>query len=297
MKLDNRLALIGSRLELPLVRRAVGLLEGRHRSIYRGQGQDFDDLHLYVPGEDIGDIDWKSSARSGLPTIKRYIATSNLTTLLVVDTSRAMNGLAPSGETKSEVAAFAAGVMAYLARMRTDRVALVCGDKHTVKTLPGRASTGHIELVLQNLEDAAMEAAPEADLENLLDKAAVLFPRRALVVVITDEQRIGAPEEAALRRLRTRHDVLFFTIADADPFDFEEGQTTVDIITGEVIHPYLRNRKKLQAELEEVRNRRRADLKVLLRSLQTEGISVSGTEDLLRQLVDVLGRLRRAGRN
>ena len=181
--------------------------------------------------------------------------------------------------------------------MRTDRVALVCGDKHTVKTLPGRASTGHIELVLQNLEDAAMEAAPEADLENLLDKAAVLFPRRALVVVITDEQRIGAPEEAALRRLRTRHDVLFFTIADADPFDFEEGQTTVDIITGEVIHPYLRNRKKLQTELEEVRNRRRADLKVLLRSLQTEGISVSGTEDLLRQLVDVLGRLRRAGRN
>ena len=297
MKLDNRLALIGARLELPLVRRAVGLLEGRHRSIYRGQGQDFDDLHLYVPGEDIGDIDWKSSARTGLPTIKRYIATSNLTTLLVVDTSRSMNGLAPSGETKSEVAAFAAGVMAYLARMRTDRVALVCGDKHTVKTLPGRASTGHIELVLQNLEDATMAAAPEADLENLLDKAAVLFPRRALVVVITDEQRFGAPEEAALRRLRTRHDVLIFTIADADPFDFEEGQTTVDIITGEVIHPYLRNRKKLQAELEEVRSRRRADIKVLLRSLQTEGIAVTGTDDLLRQLIDVLGRLRRAGRN
>ena len=59
----SRLAQVRARLDLPVARRASGLLEGRHRSVFKGHGQDFDDLHLYAPGEDVGDIDWKSSAR------------------------------------------------------------------------------------------------------------------------------------------------------------------------------------------------------------------------------------------
>ena len=82
----QRLAEVRARLELPLLRRAAGLLEGRHRSIYKGHGQDFDDLSLYQPGDDIGDIDWKSSARAGIPIIRRFVRQSNLTTILAVDT-------------------------------------------------------------------------------------------------------------------------------------------------------------------------------------------------------------------
>ena len=57
MDSSSRLAQVRARLDLPLARRAAGLLEGRHRSILKGHGQDFDDLSLYTPGDDVGDID------------------------------------------------------------------------------------------------------------------------------------------------------------------------------------------------------------------------------------------------
>ena len=47
-------------LALPTLRRATGLLDGRHKSVLLGHGQDFDDLSPYRPGDDVTDIDWKS---------------------------------------------------------------------------------------------------------------------------------------------------------------------------------------------------------------------------------------------
>ncbi len=101
----SRLAQVRARLDLPVARRASGLLEGRHRSVFKGHGQDFDDLHLYAPGEDVGDIDWKSSARAGLPIIRRFVRESNLNLVLVVDTGRTMGATAPRGAARFTPAA------------------------------------------------------------------------------------------------------------------------------------------------------------------------------------------------
>src|SRR5690625_7158420 len=73
MSSASRLAKIRARLDLPTVRRASGLLGGHHRSIFTGHGQDFDDMVEYHPGDDVGDIDWKASARTGHPVIRRFV--------------------------------------------------------------------------------------------------------------------------------------------------------------------------------------------------------------------------------
>ena len=86
----SRFEHLRARLSLPVARRAAGLLDGRHRSVLQGHGQDFDDLSLYSPGDDVGDIDWKSSARAGIPVIKRFVRQSNLSVVLAVDTGRTM---------------------------------------------------------------------------------------------------------------------------------------------------------------------------------------------------------------
>ena len=44
----SRLANLRAQLDLPVVRRAAGLLEGRHRSIFAGHGQDFDEMVEYL---------------------------------------------------------------------------------------------------------------------------------------------------------------------------------------------------------------------------------------------------------
>ena len=64
-----RIERLRAALSLPTLRRATGLLDGRHKSVFVGRGQDFDDMSFYRPGDDISDIDWKSSARLGQPVI------------------------------------------------------------------------------------------------------------------------------------------------------------------------------------------------------------------------------------
>ena len=125
MATTSRLSRVRERLTLPTVRRATGMLDGRHRSVFIGHGQDFDDLSEYRPGDDITDIDWKASARTGSPVIKRYQRESNLPLVLVVDTGRTMTAQSPTGESKAELALFVADVFAYA----TSSEALAAADE------------------------------------------------------------------------------------------------------------------------------------------------------------------------
>ena len=63
---------VKARVDLHTSNRARGLVQGRGRSLFKGSGEDFDDLKYYQPGDKISDIDWKATARSGEPLIRRF---------------------------------------------------------------------------------------------------------------------------------------------------------------------------------------------------------------------------------
>ncbi|WP_125775488.1 DUF58 domain-containing protein [Antribacter gilvus] len=294
----SRLSQVRARLDLPVARRATGLLEGRHRSIYKGHGQDFDDLHLYSPGEDVGDIDWKSSARAGIPVVRRFVSESNLNLVLIVDTGRSMTATAPSGEPKHEVAAFCCALVAYLARDRGDRVALVAGDAERLEQLPPRASTQDLETLLRLLsrmwttDDPA--AAPANDLARLLDRALHAFTRRSLMVVVTDEARPAPEHEPLLRRLRVRHEVMALQVADLSPAGTAAPVADVDGTL--FLPPFLASRPEIARAAADEVARRRAEVAATLRRRQVESTVVDGTDDVVHRFVELLGRQKRAGR-
>lgn len=331
----SRLAAVRARLDLPLARRATGLLEGRHRSVYKGHGQDFDDLHLYSPGEDVGDIDWKSSARAGIPVVRRFVSESNLNLVLVVDTGRNMAASAPSGEPKHEVAALCAALVAYLARDRGDRVALVAGDAGRLVQLPPRASTEDLEALLRSLDrlwstpepraqrrvgaegrgtrpqrsgrDQAAWPAPDprelppSDLARLLDRALHAFGRRSLMVVVTDEARPAPEHEPLLRRLRVRHELMVLAVADRSPFAGPGGfgstaSSVADVDGGVALPPFLAGAAHLAREAQREVERRRAEVAAVLRRQQVEVAVVEGTDAVVHRFVELLGRQKRARR-
>ncbi len=218
MSETSRLAQVRAHLDLPILKRAAGLLEGFHRSIYKGQGQDFDDLSLYNPGDDISDIDWKSSARAGIPIIRRFAQQSNLSLILVVDTGRNMAALSSEGNPKSKTAVFLASLVAYVARDRGDRVALVAGDAERLFLRPPRSSTQDLEVMLTQIANAFDVQAPASDLNILLERVLNTFHRRSLVVLITDEVRPAPEHEKVLRKLKVRHELMVLQVSDASPF-------------------------------------------------------------------------------
>src|SRR5437016_10470976 len=101
-------------IEITTRKRVDDMMSGQYRSNFKGQGVQFSEHRLYVPGDDIRHIDWKVSARSRDPLVKKYEEERELTLFLVVDVS----GSSAFGSTlklKSEIIAEIAGMLAYAA--------------------------------------------------------------------------------------------------------------------------------------------------------------------------------------
>lgn len=291
----SRLEKVRARLDLPTVRAASGLLEGRHRSIFSGHGQDFDDMALYNFGDDVSDIDWKASASTGVPVIRRFVKDSNMAMVLAVDTGRNMGATAPSGQPKSEIAMFAAEVVCYLAHSRNDTVALVAGDSDRITQLPARSGNQHMELLLRRLEMMFDVESPESDLERILNRILTWFTRRSLVVVITDEARPLAEHETAIKRLRTRHEVMFINIADLRPTDLSNMQVD-DVDYHLDIPEYLKAHPALIQEVQGFIQARRSAAEAILRRRGVQGVIANSEDDLIDALIDLLRRQKRVGR-
>ena len=88
---------LSSRIQLPVMRKLLSIMDGQHSALRQGRGWEFMDLAPYQAGDDVRSIDWAATARTGSPVIKRREATANLQVMLVVDTGREMGALAPRG--------------------------------------------------------------------------------------------------------------------------------------------------------------------------------------------------------
>ena len=305
-----RIERLRAAMSLPTLRRATGLLDGRHKSVFVGRGQDFDDMSFYRPGDDISDIDWKSSARLGQPVIKRYQRESMMPLVLAVDTGRTMAAMAPSGEDKRDLALGVAEVFAYLARMRGDSVALVAGDASRMISRPARSGAKHVETLLTLLArtfedlDVPVAGAPEgffelvpgappSSLPRLMERVSTWHRRRSLVVLITDTAHPGPDAATWLRRLSIQHEVIVVQIEDDDPLRPEAGRGR-DIDMPVEIPSFLRSDKYLAAQAAVVRDQWRAGVEQVLDARHLEYGIVSSEETLIDSIAELLQRERAA---
>ena len=305
-----RIERLRAALSLPTLRRATGLLDGRHKSVFVGRGQDFDDMSFYRPGDDISDIDWKSSARLGQPVIKRYQRESMMSLVLAVDTGRTMAAMAPSGEDKRDLALGVAEVFAYLARMRGDSVALVAGAAGRTISRPARSGAKHVETLLTLLArtfedldvpvdgapDGVFELAPGApasSLPRLMERVSTWHRRRSLVVLITDTAHPGPDAAIWLRRLSIQHEVIVVQIEDDDPLRPDSGRGR-DIDLPFEIPAFLRSDAHLAAQAGLVREQWRSTVEQVLDARHVEYGVVSSEETLIDDIAELLQRERAA---
>ena len=211
------------------------LLAGRHASRVRGRGLDFEELRLYLPGDDIRSMDWRVTARTGKPHVRVYTEEKDRPALFVVDqrtnmffgTKRAM---------KSVAAAEAAALGAWSVLAQGDRVGgLVFNDERIDEVRPHRSR----EAVTHLLEAvAAQNAALGADarvrrspgqLDAALEAAARVTTHDALVVIASDFDGHGPRTRDLLLRLALHNDVIAVLVYD--PFLTELPQSGDLVVT------------------------------------------------------------------
>lgn len=280
----------GKLVDFPIQRRLFSLLDGRHQGLGAGASHEFLDMAEYKPGDDISDIDWKTTARHSQAIVKRFESTATLNVELVVDRGSNMAAIAPSSESKAEIAGEITTALAWMTSVRGDHLGLVTGNSQGVVTLPARSGVSHSELAVK----AVVRADPQggtAVVPQLLRRAETLVRRRSLVFLVTDLAQIAPPIRGPLRRLATRHSVAVLIADDFDPTKTAMREIR-DIELGE-LPDFVGEDAALAKEWEQVISRQRHYAEEALRSLGLRFAFVDSRQAVLDALVQVLGGGRR----
>src|SRR5512137_1502174 len=179
-------------------------LAGQYHSVFKGQGMNFEEVREYAPGDDVRAIDWNVTARMNHPFVKKFVEERELTLMLVVDVSG--SGLFGSGQqSKRELAAEIASVLAFSAIRNNDKVGLILFSDEVEKFIPPRKGRSHVLRVIREV----LFFEPKrrgTDLNQALEFLLRVTPHRAVAVIISDF--IGAPAEPGERRRPLRPQVM-----------------------------------------------------------------------------------------
>ena len=189
-----------------------------HRSPYFGQSVEFLQHRQYTPGDDLRHVDWKVWAKQDRLYVKQYEEDTNMRCCLLVDVSASM-GYGSGAMTKCDYAATTAAALAYLLLRQQDAVGCVSFDETVRETIPFRTSTGHLTTIVRSLDNK--EPRDKTNLYDILARVAETYPRRAMMVLLSDLLVDVDDAMRGLRLLRQRgHDVLVLHVLDDDELDF-----------------------------------------------------------------------------
>src|SRR5579859_5508913 len=205
-------------IEIRTNRLVTESLAGAYHSVFQGQGMNFDEVREYQPGDDVRTIDWNVTARMNHPFIKKFVEERELTLMLVVDVSG--SGLFGSrAQSKRELAAEIASVLAFSAIRNNDKVGLLLFTDEVEKFVPPRKGRGHVLRVIREV----LYFEPKrrgTDLAHALEFMGRVLPHKAIAVVISDflmpegNGTLPPQTQIALRMANRRHDVVAVHIAD-----------------------------------------------------------------------------------
>lgn len=200
-------------LDLTVASRVEGLLAGDYQSRLFGRGTELAQIRPYQPEtDDVRQIDWKVTARTGVPHVRVQLAERVLVTWLVLDVSASMD-FGTAERRKADVAEGVALALGYAATRRGNRLgAVVFGGGQTSALPPRQGRAGMMGLLL-GLRGEAAAAAGRTSLADALRRTGKLARQRALVVVVSDFRGPGDWRRPLLE-VAGRHEVIAVEIRD-----------------------------------------------------------------------------------
>jgi uncharacterized protein (DUF58 family) len=202
-------------------------LAGGFRSVFKGQGIEFDEARHYQMGDDARFIDWNASARFGEPYVKMYREEREFSVFLILDASPSMgcpflpekagevNSGAEPGISPYEEGILAAALIAFSAEKAGQRVGALFFDRDISRIFPLRKGRPHIMRILS----AALEGLPpgegrRSNLQGALRGTGRFLKRRSLVVVLSDF--FASAWEQEFEDLAARHDLIAIGLGKAE---------------------------------------------------------------------------------
>ncbi len=263
------------------------LFGGEYQSAFKGRGMAFSEVRAYNYGDDIRQIDWNVTARTGDPYIKIFEEEREQTLMLCVDIS-ASGVFGSYSQRKMDVAIEISAVLAFSAIKNGDKVGLVLFSDGVEKVVPPKKGRTHVLRLIRELYTTRPKGRG-TDIADALSYVNRLLDRRAIVVLASDFQ--DEDYEKQLRITNQKHDLVSIIINDPledelpniglVPFRDAESDKEVLIDTSNkaVRTQYAKKKRSYKARLDEA-----------LLKMKVDSVNVSTNKSYVRPLMNFFQR-------
>ena len=288
MKIDYEyLSKIRRAVALYTKRKTSNILDGDFRSVHRGRSMEFDDLKEYTIGDDVHDIDWKSSSRMDSILVRRYMTNRRHNVMFICDRGSKMSGDTTGGESKKELMLMTFGTLSYIVgRNGADYAMTVPGD-HNASISYFKSGTDHLEKLLYDYE-SKVDVDCACTLPQTLTEVLNTVRKRMIIFLLTDMEGLALLDDGIIRSISKEHDLLIINIDDA----FLTGDTVFDKDINRYERFFLSHNKALHEE--EVRQREEI-LKTASEICKRNKVclvTISKEEEIIESTITLLERYR-----
>ena len=235
---------LSSRIRFKQYSRSASVADGAFPSVFRGQSMEFEDLRPYIPGDNLRDMDWKASSRSGIPMVRNYVADKRKQIIFMADTGKTMRGIMPDGTDKRECGILTIASAAYLAGRSGADYCILSGKDWRSRIKRFGNGPAFLEEGLSALQDEVF-GKEVYDLEKRLDGILDAPLKGVSICLVTDMKGLLEIPERILRTAATEREFYVFEVSDGS-FD---RRNYYDVLTDRMIPEFISRSKGLSAEI------------------------------------------------
>ncbi len=180
------------------------LFSGEYHSAFKGRGMSFSEVRNYQYGDDVRNIDWNVTARTGDPYVKVFEEERELTVMLLIDISRSAF-FGTTEQMKNEIITEICAVLAFSAIQNNDKVGVLFFSDRIEKYIPPKKGKQHILRIIRELLDIEPEGQG-TDIGKGLEYFNNMVKKRSICFLLSDF--LTTDYEAALRIAARRHDLI-----------------------------------------------------------------------------------------
>ncbi|HSA06191.1 MAG TPA: DUF58 domain-containing protein [Candidatus Gastranaerophilales bacterium] len=167
------------KIRLKTLRKVENPLQGSYLSFFQGHGLDYKEIREYSINDDIKNIDWNVTARTGKPHVRIYEEERNNTVWLILDVSSSMD-FGSALISKKDILVKIIALIGYIADKRRDKTGAILFDDKIKEIIPPEKGLKQIYKIVKKL----LEYKPEennsyetdfSSLENIIGRKNFIF--------------------------------------------------------------------------------------------------------------------------
>lgn len=259
------------------------IFAGQYHSAFKGRGMAFSEVREYQYGDDVRDIDWNVTARTGRPHIKVFEEERELTVVLMIDVSGSLD-YGTHQRMKCDMVTEIAATVLFSAIQNNDKIGVIFFSDRIEQYIPPQKGRRHILYIIRQML-AFKPQSKHTDIRVPLEYLSKVVKRRCTTFLLSD---FFADNEFSkqLQIVARKHDLMAIQIYDkrAKSLPNIGLMRMLDAETGEEILVDTSSKAVRRAHTEYFMNRQDS-LQQLFAKSKVDWVSVATDEDYVKAMM------------